>query len=121
MPLPQARMHRFLRKGAAEFPEFAEEQLQVAYLLVEFDGALPLEVRRVCFECYRVTKEGALVAEDAEAFKRLALSALPQRHGRQDAVVDARDRFERKRDLRTLRWEPSHELKEQMRLAVLGR
>ena len=105
--IPQARFERFYHKGQAEFPEYAGESLKIAHFIIHFDGDKPVKVHNNYFTILDVDSQGALSSNTLRGQDQLAqLNWSNETVARNSNVVDATDRFLRKKLEHSGRWEP---------------
>lgn len=115
-----SRLIRFDR-GVA-LPQYAGKRIRCAMAVVEVAGRQVQTIRHIDYFMLPFDDKGRVDKKEWTRGVRLALELLPsipeETHPKQ--VIDARDRFMKKRYDHEFKWKPSRKVEEEIITAILG-
>jgi hypothetical protein len=123
--LPLARYERLLKGGPNEsLPKYAGKRVRYALIVINLVDRRPIEVVRNEFAYLDFDEAGRFKEPEYEKVESSALDMLDffSLEQQQDKrVIDARDKFARKRYFDKNRWEPTDEIVTAIAEAIVGK
>ena len=115
---------RLLRDDSEEcLPQYAGKQIRYALVAVDLVRRKPVGILHTQYAFLRFDSEGKLDSKEREREARLAVELFPplpdQEHPAQ--LIDARQRFARKRYANEYLWQPSPEIEATIVEAIFGK
>ncbi len=112
------KLYRY--KNPESFPEFANQRMQCAFLMIEFENRKPIEIFHAQFTIVKFDEKGYLDADERSREERLSFAAslLHKSDISNPSVIDATQIFSKKRWHNEFRWKPSAEIIEILKKAV---
>ena len=111
----------FLRPKSSEpFPEFANQRVRYAFVMIEFENKKPIEIFYVQYSIVKFDEKGKLDIDERDRADQLSFDATSSYKPKisSSSVIDAKKLFSHKRYQNEFRWQPSPEIEEAIIKAV---
>ena len=124
--LSVSRYERLIRRERNEsHPEYAGKQIRYAIAILTLAGRKPLAINRIDYSVLSFDSEGRIDTSDQEKQARLALDSLPpltkdENSEDRGQIIDARQRFAKKRYEHQYKWRPNPATEAAIIAAIFG-